>query len=324
MIWSYGLKNVDDAYFYQDWCPIGDYTSSTEDPKWQMDLWGEAAENIKRSMDRSFDFRTFVGYQKSDLRGDELPTQYDASSDLHTKESDIESGTENTDLDIDTLRHNIMRSYFEVSEWLGDGATAYGSQNGYVSRKMSLAWLFNAIKALINWKLANQDKWSEVDIHPLVTDQYELKNRPAGGWEPNVTYYRWDSTSNSYIVVENPDDYPSLYVLASGVHERFLKENEPSTQGYTKYDDAISLDQMSGCCATQPLARAKEPWKNGVLKVRGNEFHWGERAWFWTHTSFIGECRFYHNARFLGQTTFDKEINGTSLRSRWADLAEYK
>ena len=120
-----------------------------------MDLWGEAAENIKRNMDRSFDFRTFVGYQKSALRGDELPTQYDASTDLHTKESDIESGTENTDLDIDTLRHNIMRSYFEVSEWLGDDATAYGSQNGYVSRKMSLAWLFNAIKALINWKLAN-------------------------------------------------------------------------------------------------------------------------------------------------------------------------
>lgn len=88
-----------------------------------MDLWGEAAENIKRSMDRSFDFNTFVGYQKSDLRGDELPIEYDASTDLHTEES----SEENTDLDIDTLRHNIMWSYLEVSEWLGDGATAYGS-----------------------------------------------------------------------------------------------------------------------------------------------------------------------------------------------------
>jgi len=64
-----------------------------------------------------------------------------------------------------------MRSYLEVSEWLGDGATMYGSHNGYVSRKMSLAWLFNAIKALINWKLANNDKWAEVDIHPLVKDE---------------------------------------------------------------------------------------------------------------------------------------------------------
>lgn len=76
LIWSYGLNNVDDAYFYQDWCPIGDHVDGTEynpNPKWQMDLWGEAAENIKRSMDRSFDYNDFVGYQKSDLRGDELP-----------------------------------------------------------------------------------------------------------------------------------------------------------------------------------------------------------------------------------------------------------
>ena len=94
-----------------------------------------------------------------------------------------------------------MWSYLEVSEWLGDGATAYGSQNGFVSRKMSLAWLFNAIKALINWKLANQDKWAEVDIHPLVTDTYELKNKPEDGWKSGVAYYRWDSTSNSYIAV---------------------------------------------------------------------------------------------------------------------------
>ena len=57
--------------------------------------------------------------------------------------------------------------------------------------------------------------------------------------------------------------------------------------------------------------------------MRGNEFHYGERADFYTHNSFIGECRFFHNARFLGQTTFDKEINGTAMRARWSgDLAE--
>ena len=48
------------------------------------------------------------------------------------------------------------------------------------------------------------------------------------------------------------------------------------------------------------MARAKNPNVNGVLKVRGNEFHYGERADFYTHNSFIGECRFFHNARFLG------------------------
>lgn len=60
------------------------------------------------------------------------------------------------------------------------------------------------------------------------------------------------------------------------------------------------------------------------MKVYGNEYHYGERGYFYTHNSFIGECRFFHNARFLGQATFDKEIVGTVMRSRWADLAEYK
>ena len=60
-----------------------------------------------------------------------------------------------------------MRSYLEVSEWLGDGALQYGSHNGFVSRKMSLGWLFCAIRALINWKMQSHDKYAEVDIHPL-------------------------------------------------------------------------------------------------------------------------------------------------------------
>ena len=37
----------------------------------------------------------------------------------------------------------------------------------------------------------------------------------------------------------------------------------------------------------------------------------------------MGECRFFHNTRFLGQATFDKEINGTVLRARWGDICEY-
>ena len=285
LIWSYGLKNVDDAYFYQDWCPIGDPklqpTGYSDDPKWQMDLWGEAAENLQRSMDRSFNYREFVGYQKSLLRRDEMVQEYDATQDVQALE---QPENDDTDLDVDTLRHNIMRSYLEVSEWLGDGATAYGSQNGYVSRKMSLAWLFNAIKALINWKLANQDKWAEEDINPLMVNG-----------EGELSY----------------------------VKERFLQSGESSTRGY-QYEDELSLDQASGYCARQPRVRAKDPEKNGTLKVRGNEWHYGERAYFYTHNAFIGECRFFHNARFLGQATFDKEINGTAMRSRWADLAEFK
>lgn len=184
-----------------------------------MDLWGEAAENIQRSMDRSFDYRTFVGYQKSELRRDEMPRAYDASTDVHARAANSEIGEDdNTDLDVDTLRHNIMWSYLEVSEWLGDGATAYGSQNGYVSRKMSLAWLFNAIKALINWKLANQDKWAEEDIHPL----------DIGGIDSITGQPRKDSNGNV-------------------IKERFLSAGEESTMGKS-YEDEISLDQSSGYC----------------------------------------------------------------------------
>ena len=135
-----------------------------------MDLWGEAAENLLRTKKRTFDYREFKGYQKSDLPRDEMPSEYDASEDEHAKDIPIDDPTS---LDIDTLRHNIMRSYLEVSEWLGDGAIAYGSHNGYVSRKMSLAWLFNAIKALINWKLAHLSIYNEQDIHPLVVNDGE-------------------------------------------------------------------------------------------------------------------------------------------------------
>lgn len=295
LIWSYGLKNVDDAYFYQDWCPIGDHVKDTPynpNPKWQMDLWGEAAKNIQRSMDRSFNYKDFVGYQMSEMRRDEMPSEYSASSDEHA----LEQGDEdNTDLDVDTLRHNIMWSYLEVSEWLGDGATAYGSQNGFVSRKMSLSWLFNAIKALINWKLANQDKWAEEDVNPLVIPTWDAEQ---GKW-----VYELDSNGNQ-------------------ICERFLDSGEKSTRGIA-YDDFDSLDQSGGCCKRQKMVRAKDPEKNGTLKVRGNEWHYGERAYFYTHNSFVGECRFFHNARFLGQATFDKEIAGTALRSRWSDICEY-
>ena len=83
---------------------------------------------------------------------------------MHAKEID---GSVDVDLDKETLLHNMMRSYIEVSEWLGDGALKYGSHNGFVSRKMSMCWLFDAIRALINFKLGIQDKYAEKDIHPL-------------------------------------------------------------------------------------------------------------------------------------------------------------
>ncbi len=251
MIWSYGRQRVDDAYFYQDWCPDGIGTS--DDPKWKLNLWGETMENKERGVSRSFNWRDFRGYTNSRTL-DEMPLPYDASEDQHA--IDREQDYDPNDLEIDTLRHNIMRSYIEVSEWLGEGALQYGSHNGYVSRKMSFAWLFNSIKGLINWKLANQDKWAEKDIHPLDVSEH---------------------------------------------NERFLQKGEISDCGIS-YDDSDDIDQLGGRCSELVVkaVRSGKPNVNGVLKVRGNEFHYGERADFYTHNSFIGECRFFHNARFLG------------------------
>lgn len=100
---------------------------------------------------------------------------YDARSDVHAKEGSSNDAL--LTLDVEALRHNIMRSYLEVSEWLGDGALQYGSHNGFVSRKMSLCWLFNSIRALINWKLNNQEKYGEVSIRPLVVNDGNVKER---------------------------------------------------------------------------------------------------------------------------------------------------
>lgn len=192
--------------------------------------------------DVTFSFSNFVGVRNNETcPNDEMPRKYNASGDQHAREEDSEQNP--TTLDKNTLRHNIMRSYLEVSEWLGDGALQYGSHNGFVSRKMSLAWLFNAIKALINWKLANQDKWAEVDIHPLVVDDYELVNKPATGWDTSKTYYSFNSSTRTYSPVPQAQlsQYQQLYILASDIHERFLKSGEQSTQG-KQYDDEASLN----------------------------------------------------------------------------------
>ena len=121
MIWSYGkpASQADDAYFYQDWCPKGEGKDES-DPKWQMELWGESIENQVRDINRSFNWREFKGFTNSRSR-DELPVDYNAKDDVHTEDRDDKQDP--VTLDVNTLRHNIMRSYIEVSEWLGDAAT---------------------------------------------------------------------------------------------------------------------------------------------------------------------------------------------------------
>ena len=111
---------MDDAYFYQDWCPIGTgkIDEQSSDPKWQFEQWGEIQENLTRDIDRSFKWSEFSGYTNS-RSNNEMVRRYGEGTDAHVeREGEEDPAT----LDINTLRHNIMRSYLEVSEWLGDGA----------------------------------------------------------------------------------------------------------------------------------------------------------------------------------------------------------
>lgn len=82
MIWSYGLKGMDDAYFYWDWCPVGD---DDDEIKWRIVRWIESQVNLDRYQDRIFKFKEFNGYTNSD-DGDEMPVEYDALDDEHTGE----------------------------------------------------------------------------------------------------------------------------------------------------------------------------------------------------------------------------------------------
>lgn len=147
-----------------------------DDPRWRIVEWYESQENLSRELDRTFSWKDFKGFTNR-AGGDEMVEDYDAATDEHA----LSGSEDGFDLDSDTLRHNIMRSYLEVSEWLGDGALVYGSHNGFVSRKMSLAWLFCAIRALINWKMNNTDKYAEVDIEPL--DAYDPSKVGVSGRE---------------------------------------------------------------------------------------------------------------------------------------------
>lgn len=267
MIWSID-GNFGEAYFYWDWCPMG---TEMENNYWQICEIEDPIDLKVRDIDRVFDYTKFKGYRNDITSRDEKPLEYDSLLDVHAKRDTDQK----VDLGKNELLHNIMKSYIEVSEYLGDGSTKYGSHNGYVSRKMSLAWLFDAVRALINFKNDNQNRFAEKDIYPLDISDH---------------------------------------------NERFLKNGEKSDCG-NDYADYADLN-YDGRCGVQIKQRSSNPNVNGTLKVRGNEFHYGERADFYTHNSFLGECRFFHNTRFLGQATFDKEINGTSARSRWSDICE--
>ena len=84
LIWSYGKivngKGIDDAYFYWDWCPSG--SGQPANPKWQIVEWDEFQYNLGRDIDRSFNYKDFIGVTNTTTR-DQMPIEYRATSDNH-------------------------------------------------------------------------------------------------------------------------------------------------------------------------------------------------------------------------------------------------
>ena len=161
MIWS-ELSNAQDIYFYNDWCPY-------DDGKWKWNGWDEFTTELDRSIRRTFNYTELQGYTNNPQDTDvEMPIEYNARNDVHAREIQSEPLVS---VDSDLLMHNALKSYLEVSEWVGDGdyAAMCGTHNGYVSRKMSLRWLFDSIRALINFRVdIEKNKYAQETIYPLV------------------------------------------------------------------------------------------------------------------------------------------------------------
>ena len=107
LIWSID-GNFGEAYFYWDWCPMG---NEEENNYWQLCQIEDPIDLKIRDIDRVFDYTKFKGYRNDIESMDEKPIEYDSSIDLHAKRNTDQK----VDLDKKELLHNIMKSYIEVS-----------------------------------------------------------------------------------------------------------------------------------------------------------------------------------------------------------------
>jgi len=153
---------------------------------------------------------------------------------------------------------HAAQSLIEISEYIGGSKSAVHSN--YVSRKISLAWLFNVIKAIVDVK-----RWFPWLIISGDTTEEDCKHTEAEN---------------------DPDD-------------------DRSPTGSHRYK------------------RCKDPKKFGKLMVYGNAELNGKVTTFHSQTRFHAGVRMWDSLHVYGQSYFAKDINGTAMRVRWGDLAEY-
>lgn len=169
--------------------------------------------------------------------------------------------TEQTNLLTSLPKTHAAKSLVEVSEYVGPDHPDAKHSN-YVSRKVSMLWFFNVIKAIAKavrvvpwWKIGVRDK-EFVCRHDEAEMEYdEVNNRAKHGRH----YFR----------------------------------------------------------------RSTTPATDGSLKVYGNAQFNGEVSTFHSQARFHDEVTMWDKLSVYGQSFFSKDINGTAMRTRWGDLAEY-
>lgn len=154
---------------------------------------------------------------------------------------------------------HAARSLIEVSEYYGPN-NPESKHSNYVSRKVSMLWFFNVIKAIA--KAIRVFPWIRIGIK----DVERTCRHPEAESEPN-----------------NPNS-------PHGPHTFRQSEN---------------------------------PSKDGSFKVYGNAEFNGEVSTFHSQARFHDEVTMWDKLSVYGQSYFAKDINGTAMRVRWGDLAEY-
>lgn len=151
------------------------------------------------------------------------------------------------------------KSLIEVSEYVGPD-NPESKHSNYVSRKVSMLWFFNVIKAIV--KTLHTFPWIRI------------------------------GTEVKLLTCKHPE-------AENNVH------NVNSNHGaHTFY-------------------RSVQPSRIGYMRLYGNAEINGEVTTFHSQARFHDQVTMWDQLSVYGQSYFAKDINGTAMRTRWGDLAEY-
>lgn len=172
-----------------------------------------------------------------------------------------ETATEATDVLTSLPKTHAARALVEVSEYLGPN-NPESKHSNYVSRKVSMLWFFNVIKAIA--KAIRVFRWMRIGVE----EQDRNCRHPEAESNPDVP-------------------------------------NESVTH------------------TAHQFKRSKDPTRDGRFTVYGNAEFNGEVSTFHSQARFHDEVTMWDKLSVYGQSFFSKDINGTTMRTRWGDLAEY-